>query len=86
MLLHNAIHLFMNDELRGGLRDVMDFRDLYEHFLAQDAAFETQLLERAGVDVVLSKPLKIESLLATIGVNHRPALAATVRRDRSRAA
>jgi hypothetical protein len=47
MLLHNSIHLFMNDELRGGLRDVMDFRDLYEHFLAQDAAFDTQLLERA---------------------------------------
>ena len=47
LLIHNAVHLFMNDELRGGLRDVMDFRDLYEHFLAQDAAFETRLLERA---------------------------------------
>ncbi|MCG6965100.1 MAG: nucleotidyltransferase family protein [Chromatiaceae bacterium] len=47
MLLHNAIHLFMNDELRGGLRDVVDFRDLFEHFLAQDAAFEQLLLGRA---------------------------------------
>ena len=25
MLLHNAVHLFMNDDLRGGLRDVVDF-------------------------------------------------------------
>ncbi|MCP5314645.1 MAG: nucleotidyltransferase family protein [Chromatiaceae bacterium] len=48
MLLHNAIHLFMNDELRGGLRDVVDFRDLYEHFLAQDPAFEQRLTARAA--------------------------------------
>lgn len=47
MLLHNAVHLFMNDELRGGLRDVMDFRDLFEHFLHQDTEFEQQLLARA---------------------------------------
>jgi len=47
MLLHNAIHLFMNDELRGGLRDVVDFRDLFEHFLAQDPAFGQALLDRA---------------------------------------
>ena len=47
MLLHNAVHLFMNDELRGGLRDVVDFRDLFEHFLAADPAFEQRLLARA---------------------------------------
>ncbi|MCB1772392.1 MAG: nucleotidyltransferase family protein [Gammaproteobacteria bacterium] len=47
MLLHNAVHLFMNDELRGGLRDVMDFRDLYMHFGALDAGFERRLLDRA---------------------------------------
>lgn len=47
MLLHNAVHLFMNDELRGGLRDVVDFRDLYEHFLGADAGFEQALLARA---------------------------------------
>ncbi len=47
MLLHNAIHLFMNDELRGGLRDVMDFRDLFEHFQAQDPDFERRLAARA---------------------------------------
>jgi hypothetical protein len=48
MLLHNAVHLFMNDELRGGLRDVMDFRDLYQHFRDQDPAFEQALVARAG--------------------------------------
>ena len=42
MLLHNAVHLYMNDELRGGLRDVMDFRDLFEHFPRLDAGFEDQ--------------------------------------------
>jgi hypothetical protein len=47
MLLHNAIHLFMNDELRGGLRDVMDFRDLFEYFLAEEPAFEQRLCARA---------------------------------------
>lgn len=47
MLLHNAVHLFMNDELRGGLRDVVDFRDLFEHFLQQDSGLEQNLLARA---------------------------------------
>lgn len=48
MLLHNAVHLFMNDELRGGLRDVVDFRDLFEHFGTGDPAFVRRLLQRAG--------------------------------------
>ena len=47
MLLHNAVHLFMNDELRGGLRDVVDFRDLFEHFVQRDPRFERRLLARA---------------------------------------
>ncbi|MCP5300322.1 MAG: nucleotidyltransferase family protein [Chromatiaceae bacterium] len=47
LLLHNAIHLFMNDELRGGLRDVVDFRDLYEHFDAAEAGFAERLVARA---------------------------------------
>lgn len=47
MLIHNAVHLYMNDELRGGLRDVVDFRDLLNHFRDADAAFERQLLDRA---------------------------------------
>lgn len=47
MLLHNAVHLFMNDELRGGLRDLVDFRDLFEHFAAIDENFPCLLIERA---------------------------------------
>jgi len=47
LLLHNAVHLFMNDELRGGLRDVVDFRDLYGHFFAADPAFGRLLCARA---------------------------------------
>ena len=47
MLLHNAVHLFMNDELRGGLRDVVDFRDLFRYFVGAEPGFEQQLLRRA---------------------------------------
>jgi hypothetical protein len=48
LLLHNAVHLFMNDELRGGLRDVVDFADLYRHFALANPSFGTELLERAA--------------------------------------
>lgn len=48
MLLHNAVHLFMNDELRGGLRDVVDFRDLFQHFAAAESGFDRRLLARAA--------------------------------------
>ncbi len=48
MLLHNAVHLFMNDELRGGLRDVVDFVDLLNHFSAAQPDFEAALLARAA--------------------------------------
>lgn len=46
-LLHNAVHLFMNDELRGGLRDVVDFSELFTHYNATVPAFEQTLLTRA---------------------------------------
>lgn len=49
LLLHNAVHLFMNDELRGGLRDVVDFRDLFAHFSRESDDFEGRLLDRADV-------------------------------------
>jgi hypothetical protein len=48
LLLHNAVHLFMNDELRGGLRDVVDFRDLFRQFSKEHPGFEQALLARAG--------------------------------------
>ena len=47
LLLHNAVHLFMNDELRGGMRDVVDFCDLYRYFVAEHSDFDEQLLSRA---------------------------------------
>ena len=47
LLLHNAVHLFMNDELRGGMRDVVDFCDLYRYFVAEHPGFDEQLLSRA---------------------------------------
>ena len=53
MLIHNAIHLFMNDELRGGLRDVVDFRDLFRHFVDTHADFEQRLLRRALIESAL---------------------------------
>jgi hypothetical protein len=47
LLLHNAVHLFMNDELRGGLRDVVDFRDLFVHFVDRESNFPEHLVTRA---------------------------------------
>jgi hypothetical protein len=47
LVIHNAVHLFMNDELRGGLRDVVDFRDLFNHFVTSESEFGSQLLARA---------------------------------------
>lgn len=47
LLLHNTVHLFMNDELRGGLRDVVDFVDLIRHFTQAESDFEARLLVRA---------------------------------------
>lgn len=79
MLLHNAIHLFMNDELRGGLRDVMDFRDLLEHFRDADAGFEQQLLERARA-LGCGRPLyyAVTTAQRLVGLTPSPALVAGV--------
>jgi hypothetical protein len=75
MLLHNAIHLFMNDELRGGLRDVMDFRDLYEHFRAVDARFEQHLVERAlALDCRLPLFYAVDTASRLAGLDPAPAL------------
>ena len=46
MLLHNALHLYMNDELRGGLRDVVDFRDLLQHFETRNINIWEDLITR----------------------------------------
>lgn len=80
MLLHNAIHLFMNDELRGGLRDVVDFRDLFEHFSRHDAAFEQALLERA-LALGCGRPLyyAVGSAQRLVGLRVSPQLVAGLR-------
>jgi hypothetical protein len=81
MLLHNAVHLFMNDELRGGLRDVVDFRDLFEHFAAGEPEFGQRLLRRAealGCGRALYYALSTAQRLAGLAVT--PELRAAVAR------
>lgn len=46
-LLHSATHLMMNDELRGGLRDVHDIVLLHQDGLAADDTFSCGLVSRA---------------------------------------
>ncbi len=46
MLLHSATHLFFNDELRGGLRDLVDMHELCLQFSTKDN-FWPQLVGRA---------------------------------------
>lgn len=43
MVLHSATHLFFNDELRGGLRDIWDLHRLCQTFSAGNADFWHQL-------------------------------------------
>ena len=56
MFLHSATHLFMSDELRGGLRDLVDMQMLCDHFEAQDPGYWQGLLVRAG-ELGLQRPL-----------------------------
>ena len=48
MLLHSATHLFMSDELRGGLRDLVDMHVLSMHFSRHEPRFWQKLAERAS--------------------------------------
>ena len=56
MLLHSAAHLLVSDELRGGLRDLYDIHQLYEHFQATEPDFPAVLLARSH-ELNLSRPL-----------------------------
>ena len=47
MVLHSAVHLFQEGEFGHGLRDLLDLRDLLNHFSSQ-ANFWDILLERAN--------------------------------------
>lgn len=46
MVLHSAVHLFQEGEFSHGLRDLLDLKDLLEHF-AQQADFWPGLFDRA---------------------------------------
>lgn len=46
MVLHSAVHLFQEGEFGHGLRDLLDLKDLLEHF-SQQADFWNNLLDRA---------------------------------------
>ena len=55
MFLHSATHLFFNDELRGGFRDLADMHQLAMHFAADDM-FWRELPHRAH-ELGLHRPL-----------------------------
>ena len=47
MVLHSAVHLFQEGEFSHGLRDLLDLKDLLEHFSSQQD-FWQQLFDRAN--------------------------------------
>lgn len=55
LILHSAVHLFFNDELRGGLRDLVDMHELCLQFSKRDD-FWLQLVPRAR-ELGLQRPL-----------------------------
>lgn len=55
MVLHSATHLFNNEELTHGLRDLVDIDALLRHFGA-DGGFWDRLIDRAG-ELQLTRPL-----------------------------
>jgi len=55
MVLHSAAHLFLNEDLTGGLRDIADLDSLLRHF-GQDAGFWQALAARAR-ELDLARPL-----------------------------
>ncbi len=55
MLLHSVVHLFQDGEIRGGLRDLVDQRDMIAHF-AERPDFWERLIARAE-HLGLGRPL-----------------------------
>ena len=56
MVLHSATHLFHNEEMTHGVRDLIDIDQLLRHFAAAEARFFDKLLLRA-VEMNLARPL-----------------------------
>lgn len=69
MVLHSAVHLLQEGEFEGGLRDLLDIRDLLLHFGSDDPGFWDELARRAaelGVGVPLNYALHhVERLFGT---------------------
>lgn len=55
MLLHSVVHLFQDGEIRGGLRDLVDQRDMIAHFAGRPG-FWDRLIDRAE-HLGLGRPL-----------------------------
>ncbi|MDA5193622.1 nucleotidyltransferase domain-containing protein [Govanella unica] len=56
MLLHSAVHLFQDGEVRGALRDVLDQRDMLRDFAGRDPNYWGRLIARAE-ELGLGRPL-----------------------------
>jgi hypothetical protein len=63
MVLHSATHLFLNEDLTGGLRDLADLDSLLRHF-GQHAGFWQELTARAR-ELDLARPLHYALRYAT---------------------
>jgi hypothetical protein len=57
-VLHSAVHLFQDSELRDRLRDLVDLDGLMRHFSAHDPRFWAKLPARAAI-LGLSEPLAL---------------------------
>ena len=55
MFLHSAVHLFINDELRGGLRDLVDMHLLVAEFGVKPLFWENLIVRAERLD--LTRPL-----------------------------
>ncbi len=56
LILHSAVHLFQDGDIRNALRDLVDQRDLMRHFAGQNPEFWQRLLTRGG-ELGLGRPL-----------------------------
>jgi hypothetical protein len=56
MVLHSATHLFCNEDLTHGLRDLVDIDALLRHFAGADPRFFERLARRAA-EIELARPL-----------------------------
>jgi hypothetical protein len=80
MILHSATHLFHNDELSNGLRDLVDLDGLLRHF-ATTQEFWPALADRAA-ELDLARPLYYGLRYAglTLGTPVPPAVSASAER------